>query len=329
MNVLEKLVQKQNLTSAEVEQMTDHMVDGTYTDAQTAAILVALKMKGEKEEEIAALARAMRRHSISINLEGKELVDSCGTGGDSTHTFNVSTTAALIAAGAGVAIAKHGNRSVSSKCGSADVLEMLGVKMLEPDLAKKCIQQTNFGFLYAPLYHPAFKKLAPIRSQIGIRTVFNILGPLLNPANAQYQLMGVYEPLLAQKMANVLQLLGTKHALVVHSNGMDEISLGKTLCFDVRNGKTSKYTVNARDFGFSEQQIPSVQSKEESSKIIEGILSGQKGAARDISLLNAGALVYVSGKTKSIEEGVAFAREAVDSGAVMKKLEELRAFGES
>lgn len=327
MKILEKLVRKEKLTAAETEQMIEEMLNSQYSDAQIAALLIALKMKGETEDEIASLVRVMRKHSISINLNDKTLVDSCGTGGDSSQTFNISTAAALIAAGAGVTIAKHGNRSVSSKCGSADVLEELGLKILEPELAKKCIEQTNFGFLFAPFYHPVFKKFAPIRKEIRVRTVFNILGPLLNPANAQHQLIGAYGPELAQKMASASALLGTKHALVVHSNGMDEISLGKTLVYELRNGKISKYILNAQNFGFSEQQIPTVQSKQESAMIIEKVLRGEKGAAKDVSLLNAGALIYVSGKTKSIEQGIELARQSVDSGAAMKKLEELRSFG--
>ncbi|MBI5227001.1 anthranilate phosphoribosyltransferase [Candidatus Micrarchaeota archaeon] len=329
MNLLEKLVQRQKLTAAEAEQMVDGIIDGTYSDTQIGALIIALKMKGETEEEIAALVNGIKKHSISINLTSEAIVDSCGTGGDGMHTFNVSTTAALIAAGAGVIIAKHGNRSVSSKSGSADVLEELGIKILEPEMAKKCIEKTNFGFLFAPYYHPVFKKLAPIRSQLGVRTVFNILGPLLNPANAKHQLLGVYDSALAQKMVGVLQLLGTKHAMVVHSNGMDEISLGKTLVYELKNNRISKYILNARDFGFSEQQIPAVSSAKESAAIIGNVLSGQKGAARDVSLLNAGALIYLGGKAKSIEEGVELARQSVETGAAGKKLEEVRAFGNS
>ncbi len=327
MAILEKLVKKQNLNAIETEQMTEDIINGTYSDIQIGALTIALKMKGETEEEIAALARGMKKHSVSITIDRENVVDSCGTGGDSTNTFNISTTAALIAAGAGVTVAKHGNRSVSSKCGSADVLEELGVKILEPELAKKCIEETNFGFLFAPFYHPAFKKLGPIREQLGVRTVFNILGPLLNPANAPAQLLGVYEPGLAQKVVNVLALLGTKRALVVHSNGMDEISLGKTLVYELKNGKVSKYTLNAQYLGFSEQQVPTVQSKHESAAIIEAVLKGEKGAARNVSLLNAGSLIYVSGKAKSIDEGIELAKVAIDSGTAMKKLEELRSFG--
>ena len=325
--ILEKLMRREDLTQEEAESAMGSIMDGRYTPAQAAAFLIALKMKGESLEEIAALARAMRKRAITIAPSVGNLVDTCGTGGDSSGTFNISTTAAFIAAGSGVAIAKHGNRAVSGRCGSADVLEELGVKMLPPDAVRKCIEKTGMGFMFAPLYHPAMRNVAALRRELGVRTVFNILGPLTNPAGAKAQVLGVYDASLTETMAEVLRALGAGRALVVHSGGMDEIGLGKTRVSELKNGEIRTYTLDASEFGFREQKVPKAGSKEESARIMLAVLEGEMGAARDIALLNAAAAIYVGGKAGTMEEGVELARLSVDSGAALRKLEMLRAFG--
>lgn len=326
--ILHKLMKKESLTAQEAETAMDSIMEGRYTPAQIAAFLVALKMKGESREEIAALAKAMREHAVMIRPDAGPLVDTCGTGGDSSNTFNISTTAAFIAAGSGVAIAKHGNRAVSGRCGSADVLEELGAKMLQPDGVCRCIERTGIGFMFAPFFHPAMKNVAGVRKELGIRTVFNILGPLTNPANAKSQVMGVFDPGLTEIMADVLLSLGTERALVVHSEGMDEIGLGKTRVSELRDGKVRTYELDASEFGFTRQKVPTAASKEDGAAIMLSVLKGAEGPALDIALLNAAAAIYVSGKAKSIGEGLKLARVSVESGAAMAKLDALKAFGE-
>ena len=326
--MLEKLTRREDLTREEAESAMGSIMDGEYTSAQAAAFLIALKMKGESREEIAALARAMRKRAITIEPSAANLVDTCGTGGDSAGTFNISTTAAFIAAGSGVAIAKHGNRAVSGRCGSADVLEELGVRMLPPDAVRECIEMTGMGFMFAPLYHPAMRNVAALRKELGVRTVFNLLGPLTNPAGAKAQVLGVFDESLTETMAYVLKALGTERALVVHSGGMDEIGLGKTMVSELKNGEVRAYTLVASEFGFTEQKVPTAGSKEEGARIALSVLEGGRGAARDIALLNAAAAIYVGGKAGTMEDGVELARRSVDSGAAMRKLEMLRAFGD-
>ena len=326
MEFLKKLSAGQSLSAEEAEQAMEGIISGSFTPAQSAGMLVALKMKGETEEEIAAFARVMRKHAVRIAPKASRLVDTCGTGGDSLHTFNISTAAALIACGAGVAIAKHGNRSVSGKSGSADVLEALGAKILQPKQVEDCIGKTGFGFMFAPYFHPAMKNVMPVRKELGIRTVFNILGPLTNPAGAHAQLLGVFDAGAAEKMAKVLCMLGTEHALVVHSRGMDEIGLGETQVFEVKDGKVAAYVLDAAKLGFASREIPKAHSAQESAKIILGVLQGEGGAARDISLLNAAAAIYVSGKAGSIEAGLRMAEQSIDAGKAMEKLEQIRGF---
>ncbi|HIH19302.1 TPA: anthranilate phosphoribosyltransferase [Candidatus Micrarchaeota archaeon] len=326
MKILRKLTEGQDLSSGEAEALMEGMMAGDYTPAQTASLLVALRMKGESDEEIAAFASVMRKHAVRISPKAERLVDTCGTGGDSSHTFNISTCAGLIASGAGVSIAKHGNRSVSSKSGSADVLEALGCRLLEPDLVEKCIGKVGFGFMFAPYFHPAMKNVAPIRRELGIRTVFNILGPLTNPAGAHAQLLGVFDAGFAAKMARALARLSSTHALVVHSEGLDEIGLGKTEVHEVRKGEVTRYVLDASRLGFQISEVPKAHSAQESAEIITGVLEGKKGAARDISLLNAAAAIYVGGKADSLERGMELARDSVDSGKAREKLEALKAF---
>jgi len=324
--IIGKLTTKHNLSPDEAQLVMDSMVTASFTPAQTAALLVALKMKGETAEEIAEFAKVMRKHCVKISPKAAPLVDTCGTGGDSSHTFNISTAAGIIAASAGVKIAKHGNRSVSGKCGSADVLEALGVKMLPPAQVEKCIDETGFGFMFAPSFHPAMKNVMPVRKELGVRTAFNMLGPLTNPAGADRQVLGVFEPGLVQKMAEVLSLLGSRHALVVHSEGMDEIGLGRTEACEIINGKLRQFTIDASEFSMQKRDIPKVHSIPDGAKALAAVLSGNTGAALDISLLNAAAAIYVSGKAASIKEGLAAAKQAVASGDAQRKLEEIKAF---
>ena len=326
-----KLTEGKNLSTEEAQSAMEGMISGTFTPAQSAALHVALKMKVETNEEITAFAKIMRKHAVAIHPKAKNtddmgLVDTCGTGGDASFTFNISTAAALIAASAGVKIAKHGNRSISGKSGSADVIEALGIKILQPQQVEKCINECGFGFMFAPYFHPAMKNIMPVRKELGIRTVFNVLGPLTNPAGAQAQLLGVFNVALAPKLAEVLQMLGTKHALVVHSEGMDEIGLGKTNVCELKDGSISTYVIDASEFGMKKRTVPTAQSKEESAAIVLEVLAGKPGAALDVSLLNAAAAIYVSGKAETIKQGLEIAREAVKSGAANKKLEQLRAF---
>ena len=329
MEILKKLVEGRDLSAHEAGELMEGIMGGALTHAQMAGALVALRMKGETPEEISEFARVMRKHAASIHPKAGMLADTCGTGGDSSHTFNVSTAAAIVACAAGVAVAKHGNRSVSSKCGSADVLEALGVKMLPPEKAEECINRTGFGFMFAPYFHPAMKNVMPVRKELGVRTVFNVLGPLTNPAGAQAQVLGVFDAGLLEKLADVLLLLGTKHSLVVHADGLDEIGLGKTSVREIREGKIREFVLDAQELGFENRKIPTCASKEESAKILLDVLSGKEtGAALDAVLVNAGAAIYVAGKAGTIGKGVELAREAVASGKASAKLEEIRKFCE-
>lgn len=324
MELLQKLIQGKDLTENEAREIINGIINAEYTPAQTAGFLVALKMKGESESEITAFAKIMRDKAIQIKPKTAFLVDTCGTGGDKSYTFNISTTAAFIAAGAGVCIAKHGNKAVSGRCGTADVLEQLGVKMLAPEKVEKCIENIGIGFMFAPFFHPAMKKIMPIRKELGIRTIFNILGPLINPANAQAQLLGVFDPLLTETFAKVLDSLGTERALIVHSEGMDEIGLGKTKICELKNKRIKTYFIKGEEFGFEKQEVPRVHSAEQSAEIIHNILKGEKGPERDIAVLNAGAAIYLGKKAETIKQGVKLAEESIDSGNALKKLLELK-----
>ncbi len=359
MELLQKLIAGKDLSAEEAESAMDAMMNAKYTAAQTAALLVALRLKGETEDEIAAFAKVMRKNAVQIhptfgyaegaavgNFSGNsrtsdrmaktgsgkpetpnsKLVDTCGTGGDSSHTFNISTAAAFIAAGAGVKIAKHGNRSISSASGSADVLEQLGAKMLQPQQVEKCIEKVGIGFMFAPFFHPAMKNVGPVRKELGIRTIFNLLGPLTNPANAKAQVLGVFSPSLTERFAKVLHSLGTENALVVHSEGMDEIGLGKTNISELKDGEIKSYELDAKEFGFAKKEIPKCDSKEESAKIILGVLNGEKGAARDISVINAAAAIYAGRNAQTLKDGIGIANESIDSGKAREKLNALVKF---
>jgi len=328
-HAISKVVEGHNLTREEAALAMDDIMQGNATPSQIAALLVALHTKGESIDEITGFAEKMREHATNIFPQSKNLVDTCGTGGDHANTFNISTVSAIVAAAAGVPIAKHGNRSVSSRCGSADVLEALGVVVdLDSEKVKECIDKVGFGFIFAPNFHKAMRFAMPTRKEIGISTVFNILGPLTNPANAKAQLLGVFHEDLTEIMAKVLMNLGTKQAMIVHGNdGLDEISLvEKTRVTELNNGKIETYYIKPEDFGFlrvkKEELIGG--SAEENAEIALNILDGsEKEAKRNIVLLNAGAAIYVGEKAKSIKEGILLAQEAIDSGKAKNKLTEI------
>ena len=313
------------------EQMTGAMKDimeGKATDAQIGAFLTALRMKGETVEEITGAAKVMREKVTSIKAPAYT-IDTCGTGGDMSHTFNISTTTALIVAACGVPVAKHGNRSVSSSCGSADVLEALGIKIdLEPQKVEKCLEETGFGFMFAPLFHPAMKFAIGPRKEMGIRTIFNILGPMTNPAGAERQVLGVFSDKLTEPMAKVLGNLGVKHAFVVHGeDGLDEITItDKTRVTELKNGNIDTYFISPEDFHFKKAEKDDLKGGNagENAEIVIDILKGEKGPKRDIVLMNAAAALVAGEKAKDFNEAAAIAAKAIDSGAALKKLEEVK-----
>ncbi|CUT02226.1 anthranilate phosphoribosyltransferase [Candidatus Chrysopegis kryptomonas] len=327
-NAIAKLVQKQDLTFEESYFAMRQIMNGEADHAQIAGFLVGLRMKGESAHEIAGCAKAMIEKSLRIEFQDDNLIDTCGTGGDEVGTFNISTASAIVASAVGVKVAKHGNRAVSSKCGSADVLRELGVKIeLTPEQAKICLEEIGLAFIFAPLYHTSMKYAGPVRQSLGIRTIFNILGPLTNPAGAKRQLLGVFAENLTEKIANVLKELGSKHALVVHgAGGIDEISIsGHTKISELKNGEIKTYEISPEDFGLKRWDINLILGGDAKTNagIIKRLLEGEKGPQRDVVLLNSGAAIYVSGLADSISEGIEMAKEAIDSGKAKKKLEDL------
>ncbi len=325
-----KLVERKNLTQQEAEQVMNEIMEGKATDAQIAAFLISLRMKTETIEEITACAKIMREKANTINPKAHYLVDTCGTGGDKSGTFNISTAAAFVAAGAGVSVAKHGNKSVSSKCGSADVLAALGVNIqLEPKMVEKCIEEIGIGFMFAPLFHPAMKYVMNARKETGVRTVFNILGPMTNPAGAKSQVIGVFNPALMKDIANVMKNLGSRHVMIVNGDGLDEITIaGKTKVAELKDNKINVYDINPEDYGFNISPLNEILGgdAQENANIIISILKGAEGPKRDVVLLNAGAAIYVSGKVSGLKEGIEAAKQSIDSGAALKKLEALKEF---
>jgi anthranilate phosphoribosyltransferase len=320
-------VSGQHLGEEQAHEAMLAILTGEATTAQIAAFLVALKMKGERPAELVGFARAMRDKAtkIEVDLAGEPLIDTCGTGGDGGGTFNVSTAAALVVAGAGVRVAKHGNRSLSSLCGSADVLEQLGVNIaMSAETAAHAIRETGIGFLFAPAIHPAMKHAQPARAELKMRTAFNLLGPLTNPAGAQYQLVGAPSLDAARLMAEALSVLGVERAWVVHgSDGLDEITLtGPTTVFDVRPGQIDTLSVQPRDFGMEPSAIEALRGGDrcKNAEIIRAILNGEKGPRRDIVVANAAAALLVAGKAETIEETVVYARQAIDSGEASRRL---------
>jgi anthranilate phosphoribosyltransferase len=325
---IEKLVNRINLSEAETISVMNEIMTGEATPLQVASFLTALRMKGETVEEITGAARVMREKAHRVNVQSKTLLDTCGTGGDQKGTFNISTTCAFVVAGAGVHVAKHGNRSVSSQSGSADVLGALGVKIDAPkERVEACIDKIGIGFLFAPLLHEAMKYAVQPRRDIGIRTIFNLLGPLTNPAMATHQLMGLYSGELTGMIAHVLKNLGSIRAMVVHGvEGLDEISLsGPTQVAELRDGQVKEYMIDPETMGLKRCPLGDLHggSAEESAHIVRAVLQGSKGAARDAVLLNSGAALYVSGHAASITEGMRLAAESIDSGKAQQKLEGL------
>jgi len=332
---LTKLIEGRDITADEAEAAMTHIMTGEASEAEIGAFLVAMRIRGERPEQIEGFARCMRAACVPIRPKSADLVDTCGTGGDKLQTFNISTAAALVAAGAGVKIAKHGNRSVSSECGSADVLAALGVDIDQsPEQAADAIDNCGLGFLFAPNLHPAMKYAIGPRRALGIRTVFNILGPLTNPAGASRQLLGVFAPDLTQTLAETLGRLGSVHALIVHGlEGIDELAtIGPTQVSELSDGEVQTYQLDAADFGFERAAPEDIAggSPQTNAQIIENLLDGETGPGRDIVLYNAGAAIYVGAKADDIASGIAMAAESIDSGAARRVLECLRgASGES
>jgi anthranilate phosphoribosyltransferase len=327
---LDKLLERRDLEETEAEFALREIMGGKTNNPQVSAFLTTLKMKGETAGEIAAFARAMGESAIGVLPRAGNLVDTAGTGGDGCGTFNVSTCAALVAAGAGATVAKHGNRAVSGRSGSADVLEELGVNIaVAPQTAKEQLETIGVSFLFAPSFHPAMRTVAQVRRELGFRTVFNLLGPLTNPAGAKRQVVGVYEKPLLEKMAGALKALGTEKALVVCSD-TDEIGIsGETEVYEVSGDGIEHYAICPEDFGFKRSGIASILAPDraKSAETILGVLNGRQGPARDITLLNAGAAIYASGVAGSLGKGVSAAGRAIDSGRALRKLELLKGFG--
>ena len=328
-DVLSELLERQDLTQDTMLTVMRQVMSGELTSAQIAAFLIALRAKGETVDEIAAAAMVMRELSTKVAIQDTaHLIDTCGTGGDGIQTFNVSTVCAFVAAAAGAKVAKHGGRSVSSTCGSADVLEALGVNVNQsPEQVAASVNEIGIGFMFAPNHHSAMKHAAPVRRELGIRTLFNLLGPMTNPATARRQVMGVFDQALTGKLAKVLQKLGSEHVLVVHgADGMDEISFtGDTFVAELKNGQVREYVLNPAQFGLATHQLKEIQIKDaaESKAMILDVLNGKKGAARDIVLMNAGAAIYVSGQAASLQAGIDKAVAVIDSGAALEKLNQL------
>jgi anthranilate phosphoribosyltransferase len=343
--MIAKVVKGNDLTDLETEQVMEEIMTGEATPAQIGAFVTALRIKGETIDEITGAARVMRakatriqlnNHLVNIdrdeiNIETETILDTCGTGGDGTRTFNVSTTTAFVAAGAGVRVAKHGNRAVSSQCGSADVLQSLGVNLdLNASDVERCIREVGIGFLYAPLFHGAMKHAAGPRREIGIRTLFNLLGPLTNPAGATAQVLGVYDPALTEKMAHVLNRLGTKEAFVVCGEGtFDELSIcGSTRISHLKDGRVKTFDVTPEDYGLrraTPQEIEGGNARR-NAQIVRQVLEGKRGPKRDMVLLNAAAAFVVTGLDQDMKAGMARAAHVVDAGLALDKLDRLVAF---
>ena len=330
-DAIAKLADRLSLTEKEAEEVMNEIMDGAVTPAQIAAYLMGLRLKGETVDEIAGSVRAMRNRAVRIAIGDPLVVDTCGTGGDGRHTFNVSTTTAFVVAGAGLTVAKHGNRSVSSKSGSADVLSELGVNInLSPDRVADCINEVGIGFLFAPLYHGAMKHCAVPRQEIGIRTMLNLLGPLTNPAGATIQILGVYEPHLTELLGKVLMYLGSQHCFVVHGmDGLDEMTLtDRTLVSEAKGGVVSNYVVTPEEFNLSRVSPKELAGglPHDNAKITREVLQGKKGAKRDMVCLNAAPALVAGRKAKTLQEGFLLAGKTIDSGAAAEKLARLVSF---
>ncbi len=332
---IQAVVGGRELTSDEAAAAMDAVMSGQVTGAQIGALVTGLRMRGETVQEIAGFATAMRRHAIGVEVpsDGRPLVDTCGTGGDASGTFNISTTASFAIAAAGVRVAKHGNRAATSKCGSADLLEGLGISIeLTPEQVAQCIETVGIGFMYAPTFHPAMRFVGPARREMGIRTIFNVLGPLTNPAGAKHQLIGVGHPDIARKLAEVLAVLGSDHVVLVHAEeGLDEIGIGGPTAvteYDARVGEIATYLITPDDFGLQRATLAELQGGDvdRNVEITRAILGGATGPRRAITLFNAGAGIYAANASASFAEGIAIAAEAIDSGRALAKMDELISF---
>lgn len=330
---IQAIVDGQQLNREQAVDAMQIIMNGEASQPQIGAFLTALRMRGETDEELAGFAEVMREKAIKVPVDiGDEpLVDTCGTGGDVSNSFNISTTAAFVVAGAGVRVAKHGNRAMTSRCGSADVLEGLGVKIeLAPEQVAECIDRIGIGFMYAPAFHPAMRFAGPVRREIGIRTVFNLLGPLVNPAGATHQVVGVPSPDVAPRVARVMGLLGSQHALVVHGHeGLDELGVsGLSTVAEMmmrESAWVTSYEITPDRFGLGCYDLDAIRggSVRANVEISRSVLGGERGAPRDITILNAGAAIYAADRAGSLEEGVTLAAEAIDSGAALDKAREL------
>ncbi len=321
------LVSGHSLTMQQAAQVMEETMSGEVTPAQLGAFVTALRLKGETVDEIAGLAKTMRAKAVPVTI-AEPVVDTCGTGGDGSATFNISTAAAFVATGGGLKVAKHGNRAMSSQCGSADVLEALGIRIdLGAEQVGRCLQEIGIGFMFAPVFHPAMKYAAAPRRELGIRTVFNILGPLTNPAGASAQVLGVADETLVEKLALVLRSLGCRHAMVVHGeDGLDEITLaGKTYVCELKDGRIRSFTFGPEDFGLPGASLDSLRggSIEENAVLLREVLAGAPGHQQDAVLVNAAAALVVGDRAASLEQGVGLAREVIDSGRALAKLEQL------
>ncbi|NLM35935.1 MAG: anthranilate phosphoribosyltransferase [Clostridiales bacterium] len=337
-NAIKKIVQRENLTELEAEAAMNEIMKGEFQPSLVGAFLIGLRMKGESIDEITGCVKSMKKNAKGFNLESQAeknhktlVIDTCGTGGDEANTFNISTAVAIIAAAAGVRVAKHGGRAVSSKSGSADVLAEMGFNInAERDISEQCIKETGMTFLFAPNYHPAMKHAAPIRRQLSTRTIFNIIGPLTNPADIKGQVLGVFDRDLTNKIGQVLLRLGRERALVVHGDdGLDEITItGQTTVTEVKDGKVIDYTIDPRDYGISLCKKEDLQGGDarENAKIILDIFKGEKGPKRDIILINAAAALYVGKAVDGIYEGIKLAEEIIDTGKAYEKLKEIVKF---
>ncbi len=324
---IKAVISRQNLNESEMHDVMNSIMTGQTTDAQIGAFLVGLSMKGETIEEITASAKVMRDLATSVKLSSDEyLVDTCGTGGDGLGLFNISTASAFVVAAAGGRVAKHGNRSISSKSGSADVLEAAGINLnLNPELISQCIEEIGVGFMFAPAHHSAMKHAIGPRKELAIRTIFNVLGPLTNPAKAPNQIMGVFDKNLVEPIANVLKGLDSRHVMVVHSeDGLDEFSIAKkTFVAELKDGDVSTYSVHPNDFGLNAASLEELKAENasESLALIYDAFAGKEGAAKDIIALNAGAAIYVSGLVNSLENGINKASEVLTNGSAQDKLD--------
>ena len=329
---IQKMIERVDLTEAEARQAMEEIMSGQSTDAQIAGFLTALRMKGETSQELVGFAGVMREKAEPLwDGEVLPVLDTAGTGGDRLGTFNISTAAAFVAAAAGVRVAKHGNRSATSRCGSADVMEALGLDIQMPvERLRRAIKDTRIGFLFAQRFHTSMKHVMAARMQLKVRTVFNILGPLANPAGARFQVVGVSAPEIMELMANALNGLNTDHAFVVHgANGMDEVSISsRTHVVEMRRGEMRQFVISPEDFGMTSARIETILGGDalENARIIESVFGGEPGPRRDVVLLNSAPAIVAGGAAKTWKEGLQLAAEAIDSGAALRKLKELREF---